>query len=232
MVAPQFFTTWAYTTGANLVSTSGVFAGKAGRSGSDADVVLAELKKDGEVSMAHPTTAIKTSYSDDLSQYTIKPLDLVASSRGVQETVGNVVFGDYERDERECHTTVQDLADQKAECEPAILLMPLADVLLHPEYKHFGAKTSVALMKLITAVKSSFMMPRASDTPSDRVGHAWVGHWWMGGLRCYDRGRSALDLFRFYHEVFSVKPLTKTYLTYYLEIGNPKVWNLDTTEVK
>ncbi|KAI8423853.1 hypothetical protein MSG28_012860, partial [Choristoneura fumiferana] len=366
MVAPQFFTTWAYTTGANLVSTSGVFAGKAGRSGSDADVVLAELKKDGEVSMAHPTTAIKTSYSDDLSQYTIKPLDLVASSRGVQETypviistdtvssnqfkftkrtfnktsqvsiklneaqkllnfgifgrdfskdhvsdannydsdngltehysyivrndvviivgvanyltdgvgraagaqlfvlstaedaaqipdgyaLGNVVFGDYERDERECHTTVQDLADQKAECEPAILLMPLADVLLHPEYKHFGAKTSVALMKLITAVKSKrsgkqirekiyhidfvsgFMMPRASDTPSDRVGHAWVGHWWMGGLRCYDRGRSALDLFRFYHEVFSVKPLTKTYLTYYLEIGNPKVWNLDTTEVK
>ncbi|KAI8423852.1 hypothetical protein MSG28_012860 [Choristoneura fumiferana] len=315
MVAPQFFTTWAYTTGANLVSTSGVFAGKAGRSGSDADVVLAELKKDGEVSMAHPTTAIKTSYSDDLSQYTIKPLDLVASSRGVQETypviistdtvssnqfkftkrtfnktsqvsiklneaqkllnfgifgrdfskdhvsdannydsdnglTGNVVFGDYERDERECHTTVQDLADQKAECEPAILLMPLADVLLHPEYKHFGAKTSVALMKLITAVKSKrsgkqirekiyhidfvsgFMMPRASDTPSDRVGHAWVGHWWMGGLRCYDRGRSALDLFRFYHEVFSVKPLTKTYLTYYLEIGNPKVWNLDTTEVK
>ncbi|XP_073960726.1 uncharacterized protein [Choristoneura fumiferana] len=317
--------------------------------------------------------------------------------------LGNVVFGDYERDERECHTTVQDLADQKAECEPAILLMPLADVLLHPEYKHFGAKTSVALMKLITAVKSKyvlpvclpfknfliersgkqirekiyhidfvsdvprdfieeekdvsriallprelcylydqpdngtqivkdriacttgcgfrsgapnvvhehtghwsivslsqggspcpdplrtrrppapprhillypyvpwitaaitgkavgafakddpfgFMMPRASDTPSDRVGHAWVGHWWMGGLRCYDRGRSALDLFRFYHEVFSVKPLTKTYLTYYLEIasmrdtviicvkvgmpyqiGNPKVWNLDTTEVK
>ncbi|XP_073960724.1 vanin-like protein 1 [Choristoneura fumiferana] len=87
LAPPQFFTTWAYTTGANLVSTSGVFAGKAGRSGSDADVVLAELKKDGEVSMAHPTTAIKTSYSDDLSQYTIKPLDLVASSRGVQETV-------------------------------------------------------------------------------------------------------------------------------------------------
>lgn len=41
------------------------------------------------------------------------------------------------------------------ECEPAVLLMPIADVLLHPEFKHFGVKTSIALLKLITPVQSS-----------------------------------------------------------------------------
>ncbi|XP_050668980.1 uncharacterized protein LOC126968166 [Leptidea sinapis] len=94
-----------------------------------------------------------------------------------------------------------------------------------------------------------YMMPRASVY--DLIAHAWVGHWWMGGLRCYDRGESADDIFRFYHEIFSVKPSSLTYLNYYLEIdsahdtmvicvkvglpyklGQPKVWQLDTPEVK
>lgn len=65
-----------------------------------------------------------------------------------------MVFGDYERDEIECKVTVEELA-QGRECEPAVLLMPIADVLLHPEYKHFGVKSSIALLKLITLVKSS-----------------------------------------------------------------------------
>ncbi|XP_069356036.1 uncharacterized protein [Maniola hyperantus] len=314
--------------------------------------------------------------------------------------LGNVVFGDYERDEIECKVTVEELA-AGMECEPAVLLMPIADVLLHPEYKHFGVKSSIALLKLMTAVKSRYMMPVClpfknflvdkigkqtsdkiyhidfgSDVPRDfmeeekevstirllprelcylydnpengtdvakerkacstgcgfhsgspsivhehtgqwslvalsegrspcpdplrtrrppspphhillhpyvpwitaaitgkavgafskddpfgyvmprasaydLVGHAWVGHWWMGGLRCYDRGEAAEDMFRFYHEVFSVKPVGTTYLTYYLEInaghdamiicvkvgmpyqlGQPAVWQLDTPEAK
>ncbi|CAH4029686.1 unnamed protein product [Pieris brassicae] len=317
--------------------------------------------------------------------------------------LGNVVFGDYERDEVECKTTVEELAEGK-ECEPAVLLMPIADVLLHPEYKHFGVKHSIALLKLITPVKSQYMVPAclpfknfaiarsgkqttdsllhidfSSDVPRDfleeekdiqkvkllprelcylydalplrgnvtklpkdrvacttgcgfhsgsplfvhehtghwsivaisqggspcqdplrirrppapplqtlihpyvpwitaaitgkavgsfakddpfgyvmprtsiydLIAHTWVGHWWMGGLRCYDRGEAADDMFRFYHEVFQVKPTTTTYLTYYLEIdaardtmiicvkvgmpyrlGQPKVWQLDTPEVK
>lgn len=67
---------------------------------------------------------------------------------------GNVVFGDYERDEEECKLSIEELA-VGADCEPAVLIMPIADVLLHPEYKHFHAKHSIALLKLITAVSSS-----------------------------------------------------------------------------
>ncbi|XP_072946526.1 prostasin-like [Epargyreus clarus] len=314
--------------------------------------------------------------------------------------LGNVIFGDYERDEAECKVTIQDLA-AGSQCDPAVLLMPIADVLLHPEYKHFGAKDSIALLKLITPVKSKYMLPAclpfknflieksgkqikdkiyhvdfSSDVPRDfieeekevlrisllprelcylydrpdnvtsmpkdriacttgcgfhsgapcvihehtghwsivslaqggspcpdplrtrrppppprhillypyvpwitaaitgkavgafakddpfgfimprtslydLIGHAWVGHWWMGGLRCYDRGESADDIFRFYHEIFVIKPETHTFLTYYLEVnaahdtmticvkvgmpyqlGMPKVWQLDTPETK
>ncbi|KAM3958013.1 uncharacterized protein ACR2FA_007964 [Aphomia sociella] len=314
--------------------------------------------------------------------------------------LGNVVFGDYERDEGECGVTIEDLANG-AECDPAILLMPISDVLLHPEYKHFGEKESLAILKLITPIKSKYVLPAclplknyligkngrqtteklfhidfSSDVPRDfveeekevtkvsllprelcylydnptntsnlgknrigcstgcgfhsgapilvhehtghwsivalsqggspcpdplrtrrppapprhilihpyvpwitaaitgkavgafakddpfgfimprasiydLVGHGWQGHWWMGGLRCYDRGEAAEDMFKFYHEIFQVKPTTLTYLSYYLEvdatheslvicvkvgmpyqIGQPKVWELDTPVVK
>uniref|UniRef100_A0A2H1WD84 SFRICE_013073 n=1 Tax=Spodoptera frugiperda TaxID=7108 RepID=A0A2H1WD84_SPOFR len=314
--------------------------------------------------------------------------------------LGNVIFGDYERDEVECKVSIDDIA-AGTECEPAILLMPIADVLLHPEYKHFGAKYSVALLKLITPVKSKYMLPAclpfkdylmdkngkltkqrlyhidfATDVPRDfieeekdvqrvtilpreicflynkidnatkltqnrvacttgcgfhsgaptlvhehtghwsivslshggspcpdplrsrrppppphhivihpyvpwitaaitgkavgafakddpfgfimprasiydLIAHGWVGHWWMGGLRCYDRGEAAEDLFKFYHEIFQIKPVTETFLTYYLEIdaakdtliicvkvgmpyqlGQPRVWELDSPTVK
>ncbi|XP_013163348.1 PREDICTED: vitamin K-dependent protein C-like [Papilio xuthus] len=37
--------------------------------------------------------------------------------------------------------------------------MPIADVLLHPEYKHFGVKSSVALLKLLTPLASNYMVP-------------------------------------------------------------------------
>lgn len=63
------------------------------------------------------------------------------------------MFGDYERDESECRVTTEEIA-AGAECEPAVLLMPIADVLLHPEYKHFGATNSIALLKMITTIRS------------------------------------------------------------------------------
>ena len=59
-------------------------------------------------------------------------------------------------------------------------------------------------------------MPRASIY--DLIAHGWVGHWWMGGLRCYDRGEAADDIFKFYHEIFQMKPITETFATYYLEV--------------
>ncbi|KAG6459138.1 hypothetical protein O3G_MSEX011223 [Manduca sexta] len=72
--------------------------------------------------------------------------------------LGNVVFGDYERDELECKVSIEQLA-AGAECEPAVLLMPIADVLLHPEYKHFRVRHSLALLKMITTIKSDYMLP-------------------------------------------------------------------------
>ncbi|KAH9633682.1 hypothetical protein HF086_012608, partial [Spodoptera exigua] len=226
---------------------------------------------------------------------------------------GNVIFGDYERDEVECRVSIDDIA-AGTECEPAILLMPIADVLLHPEYKHFGAKYSnatkmtqnrmtcttgcgfhsgaptlvhehtghwsiVALshggspcpdplrvrrppapphhimihpyVPWITAAITGkavgafakddpfgFIMPRASIY--DFIAHGWVGHWWMGGLRCYDRGEAAEDLFKFYHEIFQINPIdaakgtlivcVKVGMPY--QLGQPRVWELDSPIVK
>ncbi|XP_041972082.1 CLIP domain-containing serine protease B9-like [Aricia agestis] len=315
--------------------------------------------------------------------------------------LGNIVFGDYERDEAECQVSTEDLA-AGADCEPAVMLVPIADVLLHPEFKHFGVRDSIALLKLIINLRSGYMVPvclpfkdfligkdgkqttekifhidfgsdvprdfieeekevthirllprelcflydspnmnRSSIvknrvacstgcgfrsgspslvhehtghwsvvsiaqggsgcgdplrprrppaparhtllhpyvpwitaaitgkpvgafvkddpfgyitprvSPHDLVNHGWVGHWWMGGPRCYERGDAAMIFFKFYHEVFQVLPSSKTYLNYYLEIkgandmaiicvkvgmpfrlGKPKVWQLDTPEVR
>ncbi|XP_013138347.1 PREDICTED: uncharacterized protein LOC106103203 [Papilio polytes] len=72
--------------------------------------------------------------------------------------LGNVVFPEYERDEKECGLTIKQLA-AGGSCDPAVLLMPIADVLLHPEYKHFGVKSSVALLKLLTPLGSNYMVP-------------------------------------------------------------------------
>lgn len=66
---------------------------------------------------------------------------------------GNVAFGEYERDEEECDLTVEAIARGDG-CESAALLIPLSDVLLHPEYKHFGVVDSIAILKLLTPVKS------------------------------------------------------------------------------
>ncbi|KAL4713771.1 hypothetical protein ACJJTC_004302 [Scirpophaga incertulas] len=296
----------------------------------------------------------------------VSNLDLDKATNVWNIPEANVVFGDYERDEGECQLSLEKLA-RGAECEPAALLVPISDVLLHPEYKHFGASNSLAILKLLTAIKSKYMLPAclpfkdhlllrsgkptkdrlfhvdfSSDVPRDfmdeekevsrirllprelcflydspdnssnkvsnriacttgcgfhsgapslihehtghwsivalsqggfpcpdplrsrrppapprhillhpyvtwitaaitgkavgafakddpfgfvmprasiydTLGHGWLGHWWMGGLRCYDRGDSANDIFRFYHEIFSVNPNTLTYMSYYLE---------------
>ncbi|CAB3237843.1 unnamed protein product [Arctia plantaginis] len=253
--------------------------------------------------------------------------------------LGNVAFADYYRDEIECGLTVRMVADGK-ECDPAILLIPIADVLLHPEYKHFDAKNSLALLKLVKPVKSyvprdfseeekevkrivllpkelcfmfdpsapenstritrnrmmcttgcgfhsgaptlihehtghwsivsmaiggnlcpdplrarrppapplhiiiypyvswitaaisgkpmgafakddpfGFVMPRAGHEHPG-FGHHWLGHWYMGGIRCFDRGHAADDMFKFYHEIFNINVDTKglNFITYGLEI--------------
>ncbi|XP_049881378.1 uncharacterized protein LOC126377601 [Pectinophora gossypiella] len=63
-----------------------------------------------------------------------------------------------------------------------------------------------------------YTMLRASPYDLEDT-HGWVGHWWMGGARCRDRGEMADDIFKFYHEIFQIKPSTKTYFTYYIEVS-------------
>ncbi|KAJ2945011.1 hypothetical protein O0L34_g1907 [Tuta absoluta] len=283
--------------------------------------------------------------------------------------LGNIVFGDYERDANECDLTQDEIA-AGADCPPAVLLMPISDVLLHPEYKHFGAKNSLAVLKLLKKIKSDYVvpvclpfrnyavkrdrrqthykfthvdyfndvprsfideskevtrlsllprelcylydektensthfvkdrmacttscglhsgapslvhehtghwsivalslggstcpdlmrprrpasppkhiliypyvpwltaaiagkavggfakddpfglaMPRAIN-PHDILRHSWIGHWYMGGPRCYDRADQADDIFLFYHEIFQAKPDDDIYMNYYIEI--------------
>ncbi|CAB3224788.1 unnamed protein product [Arctia plantaginis] len=47
-------------------------------------------------------------------------------------------------------------------------------------------------------------------------GHHWLGHWDMGGIRCFDRGHAADDMFKFYHEIFNINVDTKglNFITY------------------
>lgn len=59
-------------------------------------------------------------------------------------------------------------------------------------------------------------MSRTSMADDSRY-HAWVGHWWMGGVACYNRGEAADSMFKFYHEVFQVKGEKHTLVVYYLE---------------
>ncbi|XP_049881166.1 CLIP domain-containing serine protease B9-like [Pectinophora gossypiella] len=331
-------------------------------------------------------------------------LSAAADAADVPEgyALGNIVFGDYERDEEECDMTDEEVA-KSGSCDISLLLMPIADVLIHPEYKHFKVKHSIALLKMVTNVQSKYMLPVClpfkdfvaknvddkhmidkyyhvdftSEVPRDVVdeskyvvtlnmvpidkchllddrnqnktvdvrlacsnscglrsgaptvvhehtGHwsivslaqggspcpdplrsersapppthtmlypyvpwitsaisgrtyssfykddpfgyimprtylpnklreakGWIGKWWMGGFRCYDRGSFADDLFRFYHEHFSVNPVIETYLTYYIELdapndvsvvcvkvgvpyrlAEPKVFELDTSSIK
>ncbi|KAL0811080.1 hypothetical protein ABMA28_010351 [Loxostege sticticalis] len=127
---------------------------------------------------------------------------------------------------------------------------PPRHILLHPYVPWITAAiTGKSVGAFAKDDPFGFIMPRANIY--DLIGHGWLGHWWMGGLRCYDRGEAADDMFRFYHEIFQVKPTTMTYMSYYLEvdaahdtmiicvkvgmpyqIGTPKVWELDTPVVK
>lgn len=67
-------------------------------------------------------------------------------------------------------------------------------------------------------------MPRAIYAKSyDLFGHGWNGHWWMGGMACYNRGEAAENMFKFYHEVFQLQPTGETLVQYYLEVENSTV---------
>lgn len=62
-------------------------------------------------------------------------------------------------------------------------------------------------------------VPRAAY-PLPKRAPGWLGHWWLGGIRCYDRGDGGADIYRFYHELFDIYPdtMNPSMFTYYLEV--------------
>ncbi|XP_050666759.1 uncharacterized protein LOC126966641 [Leptidea sinapis] len=72
--------------------------------------------------------------------------------------LGNIMFGNYERDEEDCGLT---LAQTKmgAKCPRSYLEIPLIDITPHPEFSRFGVGNSLALIKLLRPVKSHYMIP-------------------------------------------------------------------------
>ncbi|XP_026739301.1 uncharacterized protein LOC113502122 [Trichoplusia ni] len=82
--------------------------------------------------------------------------------------LGNVVFGDYERDEEDCGLSRQQIKIGRR-CPRAYIEIPLLDITPHPEYTRFGVGNSLALVKLIRPMKSHYMVPVCLPTVSERT---------------------------------------------------------------
>ncbi|CAH4031275.1 unnamed protein product [Pieris brassicae] len=67
--------------------------------------------------------------------------------------LGNVLFGDYVRDEEECGLTLSQ-TKMGSDCPRAYLEIPLIDISPHPEYSRFGVGNSLAIVKLLRPIKS------------------------------------------------------------------------------
>ncbi|CAH0695266.1 unnamed protein product [Spodoptera exigua] len=78
--------------------------------------------------------------------------------------LGNIVFGDYERDEEDCGLTLQQIKIG-IRCPRAYIEIPPQDITPHPEYTRFGVGNSLALIKLIRPLKS----PVPRDFDSERL---------------------------------------------------------------
>ncbi|XP_049878481.1 uncharacterized protein LOC126375542 [Pectinophora gossypiella] len=81
--------------------------------------------------------------------------------------LGNIVFGDYERDEEDCSLTISQLK-LGVTCGRAYIEMPIADIIPHPEFTRFGVGNSLALVKLLRPIKSHYMVPVCLPTISER----------------------------------------------------------------
>ncbi|KAJ8736284.1 hypothetical protein PYW08_006940 [Mythimna loreyi] len=82
--------------------------------------------------------------------------------------LGNIVFGDYERDEEECGLTRQQIKFG-VKCARAYIEIPPLDITPHPEFTRFGVGNSLALVKLIRPMKSHYMVPICLPTIAERT---------------------------------------------------------------
>ncbi|KAI5630821.1 hypothetical protein NE865_16467 [Phthorimaea operculella] len=81
--------------------------------------------------------------------------------------LGNVVFGDYERDEEDCGLTLSQIKIG-LKCPRAYIEMPVSDIIPHPEFTRFGVGNSIALIKFLRPMKSHYMIPVCLPTPFER----------------------------------------------------------------
>ncbi|XP_075983186.1 uncharacterized protein LOC142981275 [Anticarsia gemmatalis] len=72
--------------------------------------------------------------------------------------LGNIAFDVYERDESECGISASDYS-AGAECDSSVMIMPISDVVVHPDYTRYKFVDSVALLKLLQPLKSRYMLP-------------------------------------------------------------------------
>ncbi|XP_028178178.1 melanization protease 1-like, partial [Ostrinia furnacalis] len=72
--------------------------------------------------------------------------------------LGNVVFGDYERDEEDCGLTRLQ-AKIGSKCPRAYIEMPIVDITPHPEFSRFGVGNSLALVKFLRPMRSQYVVP-------------------------------------------------------------------------
>ncbi|KAI8438705.1 hypothetical protein MSG28_011118, partial [Choristoneura fumiferana] len=82
--------------------------------------------------------------------------------------LGNIMFGDYARDEEDCGLAGMQLK-MGERCARAYLEMPFSDVTPHPEYSRFGVGNSLALVKLMRSIKSAYTIPICLPSLTERL---------------------------------------------------------------
>nr|XP_049692378.1 uncharacterized protein LOC110375857 [Helicoverpa armigera] len=81
---------------------------------------------------------------------------------------GNVIFGDYERDEADCGISREQLK-MGLRCARAYIEIPAHDVTPHPEYTRFGISNSLALVRFIRPLRSHYMSPVCLPSLTERA---------------------------------------------------------------
>ncbi|KAL4716885.1 hypothetical protein ACJJTC_012696 [Scirpophaga incertulas] len=82
--------------------------------------------------------------------------------------LGNIIFGDYERDEEDCGLTRQQ-TKLGVGCPRAYIEMPIIDITPHPEFSRFGVGNSLALVKFLRPLKSKYMVPICLPSITERL---------------------------------------------------------------
>ncbi|XP_041975774.1 uncharacterized protein LOC121730702 [Aricia agestis] len=81
--------------------------------------------------------------------------------------LGKVIFGDYEQEELSCNLTYSQVK-MGERCPRAYLEIPVISIVPHPEYTRFGVGNSLAIVKLLSPIKSEYMIPVCLPSVTER----------------------------------------------------------------